>query len=117
MALLCAWLFGLNVVALLAGAFVNNPWTIVPILGATYWTGARLLGQTEIPPLRWDDFSALGIYTQVAPYLIPFIVGGMVLSLIGAFIAYPLAYTLIIRYRSVPQQESNPSLPPSDQLR
>ncbi|MCP9463337.1 MAG: DUF2062 domain-containing protein [Nitrospira sp.] len=117
MALLCAWLFGLNVVALLAGAFVNNPWTIVPILGATYWTGAQLLGQTETPPLRWDDLSLVGIYTQVAPYLIPFIVGGMVLSLIGAFIAYPLAYTLIIRYRSVPQRESTPSLPPSDQLR
>lgn len=117
MAILCAWLFGLNIVALLAGAFVNNPWTIVPILGATYWTGAQLLGQTESPPLRWDDLSLLGIYTQVAPYLIPFIVGGMVLSLIGALIAYPLAYTLIMRYRSIPQQESPPSLPPSDQLR
>ncbi|MCP9455035.1 MAG: DUF2062 domain-containing protein [Nitrospira sp.] len=116
LALLCAWLFGLNVVALLAGAFVNNPWTILPILGATYWTGARLLGQTETAPLRWDDLSMFGIYTQIAPYLTPFIVGGMVLSLIGACIAYPLVYILLVRYRSVPQQDPPPSLPHSDQV-
>ncbi|MDH5496837.1 MAG: DUF2062 domain-containing protein, partial [Nitrospira sp.] len=36
MVALCTWLFGLNFLALLAGAFVNNPWTIILILGATY---------------------------------------------------------------------------------
>lgn len=117
MAILCAWLFGLNVVALLAGAFVNNPWTIMPILGATYWTGARLLGRPETPPFDWNDLSFTGIYTQVAPYLIPFVVGGLVLSLIGALISYPLAHLFILRYRSPHRKESSPSLPPSDQVR
>ena len=45
----CTWAFGLNFVALMAGAFLNNPWTLVPILGATFWTGARLLGETGLP--------------------------------------------------------------------
>src|SRR4030095_12712908 len=35
---LCTWAFKLNFIALLAGALINNPWTIMPILGATYWT-------------------------------------------------------------------------------
>ena len=26
----CAWAFGLNLIALLAGAFLNNPWTLSP---------------------------------------------------------------------------------------
>ena len=54
---LCAWIFGLNLIALLAGALFNNPWTIVPILGATYWTGAPILGQTSIPSFDWHDLS------------------------------------------------------------
>ena len=37
---LFTWLFRLNFVALLTGALINNPWTIVPILGGTYWRGA-----------------------------------------------------------------------------
>jgi uncharacterized protein (DUF2062 family) len=75
-----------------------------------------LLGQTEIPPLTWSDLSFVGIYTQVAPYLIPFVVGGVVLSLIGALVSYPLAYAFILRYRATPDRASRPSLPPSNQV-
>ncbi len=49
---LCTWAFRLNFVALLAGALINNPWTLVPILGATYWTGAFLLGRSESSCVR-----------------------------------------------------------------
>ena len=35
-----AWALGLNFLALFAGALLNNPWTVVPILGATNWVGA-----------------------------------------------------------------------------
>ena len=109
-----AWLFRLNVVALLAGAFLNNPWTVVPILGMTYWTGALLLGRTETPTFSWHDVSFQGIYQQVLPYAVPFVIGGVTLSILGALLAYPAAYLLIARYR----QASRPSepLPPSDPL-
>ena len=116
MAVLCTWLFGLNFVALLTGAFVNNPWTIVPILGATYWTGAWLLGHTETPTFNWTDLSFSGIYEQVAPYLIPFALGGFVLSVIGALLAYPVAYLLILRYRPALGPSSPHPLPPPDQV-
>ena len=116
MVVLCTWLFGLNFVALLTGAFINNPWTIVPILGATYWTGAWSLGHTETPMFNWTDLSFSGIYEQVAPYLVPFALGGIVLSVISALLAYPLAYLLILRYRPALSPSPSHPLPPPDQV-
>jgi uncharacterized protein (DUF2062 family) len=116
MAVLCTWLFGLNLIALLAGALVNNPWTIIPILGATYWTGALLLGRTDAPNFDWHDLSFSGIYEQVLPYAAPFILGGLVLSVLGALLSYPAAYLLVVKHRREPDIPSAKPLPPSDQV-
>ena len=99
MVLFCAWALGLNFLALMAGAFINNPWTLVPILGATYWVGALLLGRSDSPSFDWHDVSFGAIYEQVMPYAMPFIFGGLVLSLLGAALAYPLAYYFVAKYR------------------
>ena len=87
-----AWALRLNLLSLMAGAFLNNPWTVVPILGATYWVGALILGRSDNPSFDWQDMSFSGIYEQVMPYAMPFFLGGMVLSLLGAVLAYPLAF-------------------------
>jgi uncharacterized protein (DUF2062 family) len=116
MAALCTWIFGLNFLAVMTGAFVNNPWTIVPILGATYWTGAWLLGRTDTPAFNWDDLSFGGIYQQAFPYLVPFALGGLVLSVIGGLLSYPLAYLLIARYRPPLRGPEDRPLPPPDQV-
>ena len=108
----CTWAFGLNFVALLAGAFLNNPWTLVPILGATFWTGAQLMGGIDPPAFNWDDLTARGIYEQVLPYAAPFFIGGVVLSLLGGLLSYPLAYYLIAKYRASHSPESPAPLPP-----
>ncbi|MEO5864251.1 MAG: DUF2062 domain-containing protein [Nitrospiraceae bacterium] len=94
-----AWALRLNLLALMAGAFLNNPWTVVPILGATYWVGALLLGRSENPSFNWQDVSFSAIYEQVMPYAVPFSLGGFVLSLLGAALAYPLAYYFVSKYR------------------
>lgn len=44
-----AWVLRLNFPAILVGSLINNPWTVVPILGATMWTGFVLLGIQDIP--------------------------------------------------------------------
>ncbi len=116
MVALCTWLFGLNFLALLAGAFVNNPWTIIPILGATYWTGALLLGRTDVPTFDWQDLSFNGIYDQVLPYAGPFVLGGLVLSVLGALVSYPAAYLFFKKHRSAPTSSTTEPLPPSDQV-
>lgn len=113
---LCTWLFGLNFVALLAGAFINNPWTVVPILGMTYWTGALLLGRTDTPTFNWHDLSFSNIYQQILPYAVPFALGGLVLSVIGALLSYPAAYLLIMKYRPSPKTLTAQPLPPTDQV-
>lgn len=115
MVVLCTWLFGLNFLALFTGALINNPWTIIPILGATYWTGALLLGRTDVPNFDWQDLSFSGIYQQVLPYATPFILGGLVLSVLGALLSYPAAYLFFHKHRPSPIKPTEP-LPPSDQV-
>jgi uncharacterized protein (DUF2062 family) len=95
-----AWAFRLNAAAVLAGSLINNPWTVVPILGATVWAGFRCLGMPQIPPFDWNDLSVRAIYAQILPYAVPFIVGGFVLSLIAAGLGYVAAYLVIKRYRA-----------------
>lgn len=114
MAVFCAWAFRLNFVALLAGLCVNTPWTIVAVLGGTLWLGCLLLGVPFPTSLDWGDTSPSAIFNQVKPYLLPFIVGGTVLSLAAGLLAYPIAYWLITRYRERPGGEVREApLPPS----
>ena len=116
---LCVWLFQLNAVALFAGVFVNNPWTLVPSLGASLWLGCWLTGVSAAPTMQWHDLSARAIYEQVLPYIVPFLIGGLVLSIVAALASYPIAYWLIMRYRArrphEPSAESG--LPPSPTVR
>ena len=113
----CSWALRLNLVALLAGAFLNNPWTLVPILGATYWVGALVLGQSDSPSFDWQDLSFRAIYEQIMPYAIPFILGGVVLSILGAALTYPLAFYFVANYRrSHPLCHGEP-LPPAHDIR
>lgn len=113
---ICTWLFGLNFIALLAGSLINNPWTVVPILGATYWSGALLLGQADSPAFDWHDLTFAGLYQQILPYAIPFTLGAAVLSLLGAALAYPAAYFLITKYRRPAQASNKAPLPPQDRV-
>lgn len=115
--ILCAWACRLNAVALLAGSLINNPWTVVPILGATFWTGFWILGYPDTPPVNWDVPDLRTFYEQILPFAAPFFLGGLVLSLIGAAISYPVAYLFLSQYRQRPDRQLRPvkdsQLPPA----
>lgn len=98
-ALFCAWAFRLNILALLLGSFINNPWTVLPILALTFWTGFSLFGMTEAFALNWDELTLETLYNMILPSLLPFIVGGCVLGVIGAIVAYPVFCLLVSRYK------------------
>jgi uncharacterized protein (DUF2062 family) len=115
-ALLCAWAFRLNVVALMAGALINNPWTLVPVLGATLWTGVQLTGLPDVPSANWSDLNILAFYEQIRPYAAPFFLGGLVLSAIGAAVSYPIAYMLISAHRGRRAHDGTEQLPPETGL-
>lgn len=97
--LFCAWAFRLNAVALMAGSLINNPWTLVPILGATLWTGVQVTGWPEVPSADWAHLSLTAFYEQIKPYAVPFFLGGFLLSAIGAAVSYPIAYLMITAHR------------------
>ena len=83
----------------MAGNLINNPWTAIPILVATFWVGFTILG---IPPasFSWDNLSFVTFYEHVMPYMIPFIVGAVVLSVTGGIVSYVGALYMITRYRT-----------------
>lgn len=110
-ALFCAWAFRLNVIALFAGSLINNPWTFVPILAATFWTGFQLTGTPDMPPLVWHDMDTSSLYQYVMPYFLPFFLGGAALSLGGSALAYPAAFAIISRYRTHGRSATGERLP------
>lgn len=106
------WAFRLNAVAVMAGAFVNNPWTVVPILAATFWTGFALLGRPEgNGAFQWESLSLEQLYGQIQLYIVPFVVGGLVLSLAAAVIAYPIVYAIVARVRARRRAAASGSVP------
>ena len=106
-AVFLAWAFRLNFPALLVGSLINNPWTIAPIVGATMWTGFFLLGRPEAPDVAWKNLSIITIYESVLPFILPFTLGALTLSVLGALLAYPLGLLVITRYRKTTHDSTN----------
>jgi uncharacterized protein (DUF2062 family) len=106
MATALAFIFRFNKIAIYAGTFVNNPiFTLVPIILASYATGAFLLGRPlalpdeglhllKEPHLLTSDYWRR-LFQHSWDILMPFSVGGMVLSVICSLAAYPLTLRML----------------------
>lgn len=106
MAVGAAILFRLNRLAVLLGAWLNVPWIIPPYYGFATWLGVQILGTpqgTTLPNIGLFDLFEPAFWTWLASqwrFLIPAFVGSTILSLILAFLAYPLALILVRRLRA-----------------
>lgn len=99
-ALAIGWIFRLNIVALLLGALLNNPWTFFPIIGGSLWLGLKLgIGEGAVPPLVWSDVSFPTFWVQLKPYVLPLFVGSSILGAVFSLVAYPMAFFLIEQAR------------------
>jgi hypothetical protein len=96
-ALLCAWIFRLNLVALMAGTLLNNPWTVLPIIGSSIWVGLLLAPVGQPPNIDWGDFTFQMLWDQLGPLVVPFVLGHTILGTFAAVIGYVLAYQAILR--------------------
>ena len=76
---LFAWLFRLNYVAVFLGSIVNNPWTLIPILAASLYTGLFLVGESSPTTVEWEQLTMDNIFDMLSPYLIPFLIGACTL--------------------------------------
>ncbi len=91
-----AWIFHLNKFVTIAGVYVTNPWTIVPIYTFATWIGAELLGIHEIiPDINWNDISFSQVINEMQPLLLPFLFGTTLLGLISGFAGYLIIYKMI----------------------
>ncbi len=106
MATALAFAFRFNKLAIYAGTFVNNPFlTLVPILLASYALGALLLGMPSgLPdeglellkhPHLTDRTYWRSLFDHSRDLLVPFAIGGMLLSVVCSLVAYPLTLRLL----------------------
>lgn len=94
MAIAAAFLFRLNKLTCITGAWINTPITIVPVLGLSYKLGRVLLGR---PPgeLKIRDLEWLTLKKHAASLIL----GSSIIGFIIAIAAYFICYWLIVRFR------------------
>ena len=103
MALVLAVLLRLNKVAILIGAWTNNPWTLAPMYTAGTLLGCAFLGVSP-ESLGTIDWSLTGrafyesLATGLRPLVLPFVAGNLVLGA-GAAVASFFALRLLLERR------------------
>lgn len=101
-----AFLFRLNRLAMLIGVWVNVPWILVPYYSFATWLGVILLGHpsgVRLPHLTVSEVLSVAFWEWLADQwqlLIPAFVGSLLLALVLSLLAYPLARSLVRRYRT-----------------
>jgi hypothetical protein len=105
MVFIFSWLFSLNLPAVWAGAFVNNPWTMVPCYAAGYVVGEFCLGTVcgvntvaSNPSFMTGINSSLTYYTGMKGVsLWSFLIGGNLLGLVLGVMLYPVLTRIFAR--------------------
>lgn len=106
LAVVSAWLFRLNRVAVLVGAFVNNPWTFTPITLSSTWFGIELCCKThEIPPISFESLTFSSMGAQLKSYFFPFVLGSTLLGVLFGAISYFAMLWMISQYRKIKTPE------------
>jgi uncharacterized protein (DUF2062 family) len=89
LALAVAWIFRLNKVVILGGAFINNPWSIIPIYTFSTWIGTVVLGtDLGITDVDWHSVTLATFVSDLSNLIMPFIVGTTVVGSITAIFSY-----------------------------
>jgi uncharacterized protein len=99
LAIAAAFLFRLNKLTCLTGAWINTPLTVVPILSLSYKLGRWLLGCTPrelrvADNMTWQYAKEL-LHTKGTPLLL----GSSILGFCAAVVSYFLCYFLVMRFR------------------
>jgi len=105
-------IFRVSKVAILTGALINNPWTIVPMYTTGTFLGFIILRQplAKFPKFSLSDFSSLpDFFDKFKIILYPYLIGCTVLGLIAAMIGF-----FIVRF--IFRKKQNPSLKKRESL-
>jgi uncharacterized protein (DUF2062 family) len=101
-ALVVAFLFRLNRVAILIGTYLNNPWTLAPMYLAGTTLGCVLLGVSSdgLDAIDWSLSGAAffdSLWISLRAYLWPFLVGNTILGLVCGAAGYLLLRRVLER--------------------
>jgi len=96
------WIFRLNPFATLAGVYITNPWTVVPIYTFSTWVGAQFLGIEQIiPEIDWSEITFGYLLNELKPLLMPFIFGSLLIGSVTSVITYIIIYMAAKKHTSV----------------
>ena len=113
LALGIAVLFRLNKVAILAGTFMNNPWTIAPMYTAGTLLGSALLGVSPVA-VSDIDWSLSGTELQQSflagfrVLLWPFVLGNLILGVVAGVVS-SLVVRVVLESRRSRVESQKPS--------
>lgn len=96
------WKF--NKPAIFTGIYLNNPWTLAPIVALSWAVGRVFIGSppVDLPHFTLSAMMTNDFWVMIAAQwqqLIPFAVGATILSFIGAIVSYPLMLYVLRAYR------------------
>ena len=94
LAIALAFIFRINKLACITGAWVNTPLTIVPVLAASYKLGVVLQGET----MKELSFKNLD-WHSLQPYAKSILLGSSIIGFAAALAGYFICYWLVIRLR------------------
>lgn len=98
MALVAAFLLRVNKVTCLTGAWVNTPFTVVPVLMASYELGEFILGHNP-EKILLKDISLTNAFELLESHGAPILIGTSLIGFVAALASYFLLYWLIVRFR------------------
>ena len=94
MAIAAAFIFRLNKLTCITGAWVNTPITVIPVLGLSYKLGRVLRG---LPPvemkIRGLEWQHLKVYAK------SLLLGSSIIGFVLSIVSYFICYWLIVRFR------------------
>ena len=94
MAIAAAFIFRLNKLTCITGAWVNTPLTVFQLLGCSYKLGRVLRG---LPPMELHVKSLE--WHCLKKYAASLLLGSSILGFFAALLAYFLCYYLVVRFR------------------
>ncbi len=110
LALGIAIVFRLSRVAILTGAWVNNPWTLAPMYTAGTLLGCAMLGVSPegFAEIDWSLHGRAfytALYEGLRPYILPFVVGNLAAGVVAGGLGYIVLRSVLERRRPSLQTE------------
>jgi uncharacterized protein (DUF2062 family) len=94
LAIALAFIFRLNKLTCITGAWVNTPLTVVPVLAASYRLGRFLRGKPV------NELALKGLEWQhLKPYAKSLLLGSSILGFVAAVAGYFICYWLVVAFR------------------